>query len=369
MTDLNDKMKRKELIRRYLNAETTVEEEQLLLNFLEHNVEGLTPEEEDLRLIIISTIHLAGDVGLSDEKEAEFDKMMEAESAGGKANKISSKILWPSSMVAALILALFLLPWEAKEDTPAAQQYAKKTTMTPSPTSQQTSFEDKRQSKEKEAVFQMAMEEDGADKETSILAYAKEKPEEDMSISGENKPEPTAVEASEAEMPSATASATTTTNTIQNEPYDRGYPLNVTAANYNGGHQGSHRFQPSGDITITTKARPNGNASPYTVVNTRKGMRMLYSEMQDDSAIYIIDGKRVAKETVNRISPDEIKEMRRLQRGTSDAIKETPEGLTHDIILITTKRTAIDEQDHSMIPRRNGLLISDDDKSNGICLL
>ena len=207
MTDLNDKMKRKELIRRYLNAETTVEEEQLLLNFLEHNVEVLTPEEEDLRLIIISTIHLAGDVGLSDEKEAAFDKMMQAESAGGKANKISSKILWPSSMVAALILALFLLPWKAKEDTPAAQQYANKTTMTPSPSSQQTSFEDKRQSKEKEAVFQMAMEEDGADKETSILAYAKEKPEEDMSISGENKPEPTEVEASEAEMPSAMASA------------------------------------------------------------------------------------------------------------------------------------------------------------------
>ena len=369
MTDLNDKMKRKELIRRYLNAETTVEEEQLLLKFLEHNVEGLTPAEEDLRLIIISTIHLAGDVGLFDEKEAAFDKMMQAESAGGKANKISSKILWPSSMVAALILALFLLPRETTKDTPVSQQYAKKTTMTPSPSSQQTSFEDKLQLKEKEAVFQTAMKEDGAVQEVSTLAYVKEKPEGDMSNSGEDKSESTEVEASEAEMPNTTTSVTMITNTIQNEPYDRGYPLNVTAANYNGGHQSNYRFVPSGNITITTKARPNGNASHYTVVNTGNGMRMLYSEMPDDSVIYIVDGKRVTKETANRISPDSIKEMRRLRQGTPDAIKEAPEGLTHDIILITTKRSAIDEQDHSLVPRKNGLLLSDDDKSNGICLL
>lgn len=369
MTDLNDKMKRQELIRRYLNAETTVEEEQLLLDYFEHNGEELTPEENNLRLIIISTTHLAGDVGLSDEKEAEFDKMMGVESVGGKANKTTSKILWPSSMVAALILALFLLPRETTKDTSVSQQYAKKTTMTPSSSSQQTSFEDKLQLKEKEAVFQTAMEEDGAVPETSTLAYVKENPEGDMPISGEDKSQPTEVEASEAQMPNTTTSATMITNTIQSEPHDRGYPLNVSAANYNGGHHSNYRFVPSGNITITTKARPNGNATPYIVVNTGNGMRMLYSEMQEDSAIYIIDGKRVTKETANRLSPDNIKEMRRLRQGTSDAIKETPEGLTHDIILITTKRSAIDGQDHSLIPRKNGLLLSDDDKSDGICLL
>ena len=50
MTDLNDKKKRQDLMLRYLNAETTIEEEQFLQNCLEHSEEQLTPEEEDLLL-------------------------------------------------------------------------------------------------------------------------------------------------------------------------------------------------------------------------------------------------------------------------------------------------------------------------------
>ena len=48
MTDMNDKAKRLELVQRFLNAETTIEEEQLLLEYYTHTEEKLSPEEEDV---------------------------------------------------------------------------------------------------------------------------------------------------------------------------------------------------------------------------------------------------------------------------------------------------------------------------------
>ncbi len=54
MTDLNDQTKRLELVHRYLNAETTLDEEQLLQDYYIHTTEVLSPEEEDMKIIIIS---------------------------------------------------------------------------------------------------------------------------------------------------------------------------------------------------------------------------------------------------------------------------------------------------------------------------
>ena len=105
MTDLNDKKKRQDLMLRYLNAETTIEEEQFLQNCLEHSEEQLTPEEEDLLLIISSTRHV-GDVEPSDDKEAEFDKMIAGETLVGKNHKTAFRLIWPSSMLIAVMLAL-----------------------------------------------------------------------------------------------------------------------------------------------------------------------------------------------------------------------------------------------------------------------
>ena len=364
MTDLNDKKKRKELIHRYLNAETTIEEERLLWEYCLHTEDGLTPEEEDLRLVIFSTNQHALDVELCEEKEAEFDKMMEGETVGGESHKILHMVLWPSSMAVALILAIFLMKGTIK-DTPVSQQCAKKT-ITTSPTSEQTSIKDRLQQEEKGTESLLAIKEDGAMPKPSTLADDKEMQETTISIREENKQVATATEPSETERPNTSVTFTTTT---VNDTEDKRYPLNVTAANYGGETKVSNHFVPSGNIIITTKTRPNTNATHYALANTGNGVRMVQTEMQDDSVIYMMDGKRVTKETANQIALDSVMEMRRLKRGTPDAIKATPEGQTYDIILITTKRSDDKVQNHSLIPRRNGLMLSDNDKSNGICLL
>lgn len=364
MIDLNDKKKRQELIRRYMNAETTIEEESLLLEYYMHTEDELTAEEEDLRLIIISTNRYAVDVGLSDEKEAEFDKMMKAETVGGKSRKFLPIVLWPSSMVVTLILALFLMKVTVK-DIPVSQQYAKKMVMA-RPVPEQASIKDRPQQGEKGAESQVALEEDGAAQKSSTSVDDKEMQETDRSTIEETNQVATMIKPSETEKPNTSVALTTTT---VSDSEDMLYPLNVTAANYGGGYKGSNHFVSSGSITITTKTRPNAKATHCAVVNTGKGVRMVYTEMQDDSVIYIIDGKRATKETANRIAPDSIIEMRRLRRGTSDAIRETPDGQTYDIILITTKMSDVKGQNHSFVPRRNGLLVSNNDNNNGMCLL
>ena len=52
MKNLNDKNTRQELVRRYLNAETTLEEERLLADFLTDTDAALSQEEEDVRLLL-----------------------------------------------------------------------------------------------------------------------------------------------------------------------------------------------------------------------------------------------------------------------------------------------------------------------------
>ena len=365
MTDLNDKRIRQALIRRYLNAETTIEEEQLLLDYYMLTKEELTPEEEDMRHLIVSTAHLAEDIGLSAEKEVEFDKMMEGGTAVGKNRKNSSMLIWPSSMVAALIVALFLLTKGTINDTPESEPYAKMTSTTSS--SQQTYSEEEPQQKGEEADVTMAEDEDRDAKGPTTMDDDKGKQEEDRPVSGEDKQETAAEEALESGMPDAMP-ANTSSRFVMDELNYRRYPQNVSAANYNGGHD-DYRFVPSGNITIVTKTIPNGNVSHYTVVNTGNGMKMLQTEIDDDSVIYIVDGIKVTKDFAILLSPDIIKEKRRLKRGTKEAIKVDPAGQHHDVILMKTKKSDTDGENHSLAPYRNGLLVFDNHKINGICLL
>ena len=51
MKNLNDKKIRQELVRRYLNAETTLEEERLLADFLSNPNIVLSTEEETVLLL------------------------------------------------------------------------------------------------------------------------------------------------------------------------------------------------------------------------------------------------------------------------------------------------------------------------------
>ena len=136
MTDLNDKTIRQELVKRFLEAETSVEEERLLQDYYLHTDDGLAPEEEDVRLIILNTAPKGVEVDLSDEKEEEFDRLMTEEKNAEpiRTRKKPSIAIWTASLAAAVVLAFVMVSTKTEERVPLAQQYAK-TISTPPPDS------------------------------------------------------------------------------------------------------------------------------------------------------------------------------------------------------------------------------------------
>jgi len=104
MTNLNDKKIRQELIRRYLNAETTLEEERQLADFLSDTDIALSAEEEDV-LLMLQTSNLIGRPEISKEKADEFDRLMQG---GSKKSKIVA-LRWIVSAVAAIMCVVFFL--------------------------------------------------------------------------------------------------------------------------------------------------------------------------------------------------------------------------------------------------------------------
>ena len=69
MTNLNDITKRRQLVEKYLNAETTIEEERMLHDFYSHAEEPLTPEDEDMRLLMMTTDRLKDNFFLSPDEQ------------------------------------------------------------------------------------------------------------------------------------------------------------------------------------------------------------------------------------------------------------------------------------------------------------
>lgn len=114
MTNLSDKTKRQELINRYLNAETTIEEERLLTDFFSQANEVLTAEEEDARLLLRVTSRLAGEFELSEDKVNEFDQLT-AKKQTKRARTIS--ICWIASAAAAVLWAFFFIPGKKDNET------------------------------------------------------------------------------------------------------------------------------------------------------------------------------------------------------------------------------------------------------------
>ncbi len=112
MTNLNDKKERQELLRRYLSAETTLEEECLLADFLSNSDIALSAEEEDV-LLMLHTSNLIGRPELSKEKADEFDRLMQRR---GKKSKIVA-LRWIFSAVAAIICAVLFLPVRPTDNT------------------------------------------------------------------------------------------------------------------------------------------------------------------------------------------------------------------------------------------------------------
>ena len=105
MTNLNDKKLRQELIRGYLNAETTLEEECLLADFLSDTDIALSAEEEDV-LLMLQISNLIGRPEISKEKADEFDRLMQI---GSKKSKIVA-LRWIVSAVAVILCVVLFWP-------------------------------------------------------------------------------------------------------------------------------------------------------------------------------------------------------------------------------------------------------------------
>jgi hypothetical protein len=126
MTDLNDKMKRMEFVQRYLNAEATVKEELLLLDYYSHTKEELTLEEENVRLLLMTTNVHPRQTELSKQKEDEFDQLMRPSFLHDKKTVNHRQWLYPFIGAAAASLLMLLTfhqyKTEKMEQTVVAQR-------------------------------------------------------------------------------------------------------------------------------------------------------------------------------------------------------------------------------------------------------
>lgn len=115
MKDLNDRALRQQLIERYLDAETTPEEELALANFYRQSHEALSADEEAVRQLVLATARLDDGFTLSDEKVEEFDRIMV-----NTPQKKRCIVLWPwlaAACVAAIVAIILAPPKGADGDT------------------------------------------------------------------------------------------------------------------------------------------------------------------------------------------------------------------------------------------------------------
>ena len=258
MTDLNDNLKRQELVSRYLNAETTIEEEQLLLDYYTHAKDLLSPEEEDVRLVILSTSQHAGDMELSEEKEAEFDRMMEEGKEGVRrhSRQKPSFALWPAFLAAAVILAFVVIHRKTK-DAPPSQQVAMRMKTTPPPANQEEMA--MKPQEEKEATNQSAKAEDGtASPQATLLAEERNEPKTSTPIMEEDAPEAPMSEATPTGKHAEIAAKARLDDTEESL-----CPVNVTTANYTEERQRDVEFYPSGNAAFVTVITSNVNGMKH----------------------------------------------------------------------------------------------------------
>lgn len=121
MKDLNDKALRQQLTERYLNADTTTEEEVALADFYRQSHEVLSAEEEIVRQLVLASTQFNSEFTLSDEKVEEFDRIMASHPT--KKRRI---VLWPwlAAACVAAILAIILAPPRSGGDSHATSPTA-----------------------------------------------------------------------------------------------------------------------------------------------------------------------------------------------------------------------------------------------------
>ena len=118
INDLADKNKRKALIERYLEAETTPAEEQRLRDwFARHQAEA---DEREIALLVGLAAPCASCLPELDETEAEFDRLVAAGGNGSNnGNGRGGRLRWRAGIAAAAAAAItlffFLRPAGSKE--------------------------------------------------------------------------------------------------------------------------------------------------------------------------------------------------------------------------------------------------------------
>lgn len=104
MINISDEKIRQELIRQFLNAETTLEEEHLLADFLSNTNIALSAEEEDI-LLMLQVSNFIERPEISEEKAIEFDHLMQIEHK--KSTIVTMR--WIVSAAVAVICTVFFL--------------------------------------------------------------------------------------------------------------------------------------------------------------------------------------------------------------------------------------------------------------------
>ena len=105
MKNLNDKNTRQKLVVRYQNAETTLEEERLLAEFLTDTDDLLSTEEEDVRLLLQMSDCME-QPAISEEKADEFDRLMQKDRH--KSSIVYMRWIVSSAAAAVIIAFVFM---------------------------------------------------------------------------------------------------------------------------------------------------------------------------------------------------------------------------------------------------------------------
>ena len=120
MIDLNNEKTRQQLVRQYLNAETTLEEERLLADILSDSDTALSTEEEDV-LLLLQASRLIDQTDVTTEKADEFDRLMHK--GRNKKGRLVA-ICWVAPVAAAIVCALLLFPTVHTDRTKEKQEVA-----------------------------------------------------------------------------------------------------------------------------------------------------------------------------------------------------------------------------------------------------
>ena len=221
----NHKYTKEDLVNRYLNADTTIEEEHLLADFLSKNRESLSPEEEDVYLLLQASARDTDHFELSLEEAREFDRLMAAKP---HLRKKKAPIYWIALTAAAIICAFVLLTGKhtgvSDQQAPVAIASISKTDDT---------FE-----KEHDAVFQPPK---------GISKNARQHtPTTKSVVKGKNKKRGVAKKRKEMDN-------------------DQRAKEMMKAANFQDEQVESYQLRPAGDVMIVTKTPKDGPSSSFII--------------------------------------------------------------------------------------------------------